>query len=451
MGKRKRKSLQVLNVENLFLFIVFLIIFYLILMFSFSSPELSGKGVISYLIEHIGCSVNLLLMILVFSILFYYPIKKALHILKLEPDIKKLMSYGFYINRFYVESPFPLDTLKQFSENFSKNNYSVLSVNNALLIKKRFFFFFAKPLVLFVAILFIFSVFLSVKTRTAKEILLGESQSKTFIPGFEMESRYSWASEWRGKECYYERSFGKVENLEITYLRPLGFKRSLIKSFIEFGFDAHISVKSERWNIENLKISSFPPTRVGKYYMFITNFGVAPGIRIWIKENQVLLFYSNFILTNVPPGTQDSFTIEGLPYLFFFKIDLPLHKLEENWLVNQQYKMILTIKKERKTIFEGEISEGQKIELEGYELEISKPLTWVSIAIMKDEAIKLIFSSFIFLCIAIFFLIISILVPGLLILIYTKENMVFVHVFATSPWFKNIILKSVKKTVIFNT
>jgi hypothetical protein len=449
MGKRERKIFQILKAENLFLFVVCAIIFYLILLFSFSSPELGGKGVISYLIEHVGCSINLFLIIIVFSILFSYPVKKALWLLKPEPDIKKLMGYNFYINRFYVESSSPADTLKQFSENFLKNNYRVHLFNNALLIKKRFFLLFARAWVLFAFILFILSVFLSVKTRAAKEILLGENQSKRFIPNFEMESRYSWASEWKGKECYNRRSFGTLENLEITYLRPSGFKRNLIKSFIEFGLDAYISIKGERWSVENLKISSFPPTRVGRYYMFITNFGIAPGIGVRMKGNQLPGFYSHFILNNIPPGTQDSFTIEGLPYSFFFKIDLPLKKLEDNWLINKQYKMILTIKKEKKTVFEGEIWEGQKIELEGFELEILKPLTWVGIAIMKDEAVKLIFFSFTFLLIAILFLILSLLIPGLLILISTKENMVFVYVFSTSPFFKGTVLKSVKKICNF--
>jgi len=100
MGKRERKIFQILKAENLFLFVVFAIIFYLILMFSFSSPELGGKGVISYLIGHVGCSINSFLIIIVFSILFSYPIKKALWLLKPQPDIKNLNFLTFYHNNF---------------------------------------------------------------------------------------------------------------------------------------------------------------------------------------------------------------------------------------------------------------------------------------------------------------------------------------------------------------
>lgn len=139
-------------------------------------------------------------------------------------------------------------------------------------------------------------------------------------------------------------------------------------------------------------IGAFPPTRFDGVYSHILDFGIAPGIALLERGNIALS--GNPILRILPPGTEDSIEIEGLPYRFYVRL-APERIVEQAGEKIIQYDMVtpkyfVRIEKGDETVFDG--TSDQEIVFDEFLLRMEPYVYWVWLEFKKGIGIPFIWA-----------------------------------------------------------
>jgi hypothetical protein len=137
------------------------------------------------------------------------------------------------------------------------------------------------------------------------------------------------------------------------------------------------------------EVGVFPPTRVGKTYFHILDFGVAPGVRI-LRGSRVVA--ENYILQRLlPPGAQDSFEVPPLPYRFVIRL-LPVRTVRKGDAEAMVYRPSephyrVVVEKGGEILFDGETS--GEIAFDGLRAEFLKPDYWVRLEGQRNAGYRI--------------------------------------------------------------
>ncbi len=138
------------------------------------------------------------------------------------------------------------------------------------------------------------------------------------------------------------------------------------------------------------EVGVYPPSRLGGSYFHIMEFGLAPGIRITSGGRTVIQGYMPQRI--LPPGSSDSFTVQGLPFRFNLMLS-PEKVIEKGRSSARVYN--LKTPAYRVTIFRGERLIGEwpsdkGIDFENLTLTFLDTGYWIRLEAVEDRGVPLV-------------------------------------------------------------
>lgn len=137
------------------------------------------------------------------------------------------------------------------------------------------------------------------------------------------------------------------------------------------------------------EVGVFPPTRVGKTYFHIMDFGVGPGVRI-LRGSRVVA--ERYMLQRIlPPGAQDAFEVPPLPYRFVISL-MPVRTIEKNGAEARVYRPSepnyrVVVEQGGEILFDGDTS--GEIAFDGLRAEFLKPDYWVRLEGQRNAGYRI--------------------------------------------------------------
>ncbi|MCK4911252.1 MAG: hypothetical protein KAR83_06405 [Thermodesulfovibrionales bacterium] len=140
------------------------------------------------------------------------------------------------------------------------------------------------------------------------------------------------------------------------------------------------------------RVGAFPPASFDGVYSNILDFGIAPGMVLLERGRIVLRGNSNMRI--LPPGTQDFFEIEGLPYRIYLRIapdrivERAGEKIKLYDLASPKY--FVRVEHGDETVFDG--TSDQEILFKEYQLRFEPYVYWVWLEFKKGIGIPLVWA-----------------------------------------------------------
>ncbi len=140
------------------------------------------------------------------------------------------------------------------------------------------------------------------------------------------------------------------------------------------------------------RIGAFPPSVFDGVYSHVLDFGIAPGL-VLLEQGRVVL-RGNWSLKVLPPGSQDFFEIEGLPYRIYVRL-APERIVEQAGNKIKQYdlerpKYFVRVEHGDETVFDG--TSDQEILFEKFQLRFEPYVYWVWLEFKKGIGIPLVWA-----------------------------------------------------------
>ncbi|RJQ47629.1 MAG: hypothetical protein C4538_05000 [Nitrospiraceae bacterium] len=137
-------------------------------------------------------------------------------------------------------------------------------------------------------------------------------------------------------------------------------------------------------------VGAYPPEKIGNTFFHILNFGLAPGVRLF-EKNQIKS-EGYMALKILQPGSSDLFEIEGYPYRFQVSMEPEKIFQGEGGIVSR-YNLKLPVYKvkvyrDEEVIAEGISKEG--IKFDDLDIGFYEPVFWSMLEIVNDPGIRLI-------------------------------------------------------------
>lgn len=131
-------------------------------------------------------------------------------------------------------------------------------------------------------------------------------------------------------------------------------------------------------------IGAYPPVRIDGTYFHVLNYGLAPGIRLYVRD--ILVDEGYMPLRILPPGRSDFFEISPQPFRFLISL-APEQKGHGGHHSEPVFNLRTPLLHAR--VFSGEsiIAEGNSregVSFNGYELTFYEPTFWVQLESAKD-------------------------------------------------------------------
>jgi hypothetical protein len=223
--------------------------------------------------------------------------------------------------------------------------------------------------------LFFTGYFLSVTSRQAAQIIVGEGNNVS----------PPWSS----------------NQYVIAAIDP-GLKDRLSSADIHQGLFAYQPfIRLTDKAAELHKVGAFPPSKIDGTYYHILNFGIAPEINL-LKNNR-LQERGYMILRILEPGSSDFFEIVPLPYRFVVSM-APEKTLQEGDTVVSEFN--LKAPSYQVTVYRGDkiVAEGnpeKDVHFDGFSLRFSKSTFWTQLEAVKDRGVAVLHAGIILLTIGI--------------------------------------------------
>ncbi len=175
-----------------------------------------------------------------------------------------------------------------------------------------------------------------------------------------------------------------VEEIEVDV------KGKYLDSDREFGLlrsEPHVTISGLG---QRHRTGAFPPTRFLGAYFHLLDFGIAPGLVLF--EQGELVLSGNVNLKLLPPGQEDSISIEGLPYRMYLRLapekmfqrgrdNIKLYDLDSP-------KYFVRVEKGDETVFDG--TSEQDITFDGFEIRILPHVSWVWLEVKRGIGVPLV-------------------------------------------------------------
>jgi len=139
-----------------------------------------------------------------------------------------------------------------------------------------------------------------------------------------------------------------------------------------------------------VRVGAFPPARIGRTWMHVLQTGLAPGIRLRRDGRIVREGYAALRL--LPPGSTDSFELNGSPYSFLLKL-APERKIRKGGVEAGVYDLTRPLYDVRVLRAGTEIARARSdasIRFDGLSLDVFDTDHWVLLDVVRDDGIPLV-------------------------------------------------------------
>lgn len=141
------------------------------------------------------------------------------------------------------------------------------------------------------------------------------------------------------------------------------------------------------------RVGVFPPSRIGRTYYHILDFGIAPLVRVTRQGRSVS---EGLVVMNLlPPGRTDSFTLNALPAYRMIVSMMPKREMSKGGQVASVYEPMtpayrVVVQKGDETVFDGDTVDP--VVFDGLVLEFGPPGYWIRLEASRNLGIVFIYA-----------------------------------------------------------
>lgn len=185
--------------------------------------------------------------------------------------------------------------------------------------------------------------------------------------------------------------------LTVTGIEP-GFRQQVVDIESTRGVFKYEPKISFDLNGRQYVAGVYPPVRMGGGYVHILDFGLTPEVLLY--ESGKLVQQGGISLKLIPPGVEDAFDIEPLPYRMTIKLS-PTRYIKKGGVEAGVYDLqhpeyFIRVERGEDVVFEGRTDESD-VSFDEYRLEFASLSPWVLLEIKSNPGLRFLYASFLLL------------------------------------------------------